>query len=90
MHNGNISFFLADDFSLSLAPVYDMLPMCFAPTTHGEVVEREIKIAQSTPLTQNIWPIVLAWAKDYWLQVSTDLRISEPFRIIARQYLAKL
>ena len=90
MHNGNISFFLADDFSLSLAPIYDMLPMCFAPTTHGEVVEREIKIAQATELTQGIWPIVLVWAKYYWLQVSEDARISDAFRAIAQQYLAKL
>lgn len=30
-HNGNLSFFVDDDDSLHLAPVYDMLPMRFAP-----------------------------------------------------------
>ncbi|MBH1971578.1 type II toxin-antitoxin system HipA family toxin YjjJ [Moraxellaceae bacterium AER2_44_116] len=90
MHNGNISFFLADDFALSLAPIYDMLPMCFAPTTHGEVVEREIKIAQPTTLTHSIWPTVIEWAKDYWRKVSEDARISTPFRAIAQQYVARL
>lgn len=86
MHNGNLSFFLADDFSLTLAPVYDMLPMRFAPTTHGEVVARPVKIAQPTVLTQSVWPTVLVWAKAYWRQVSQDSQISEPFRRLAQQY----
>jgi len=90
MHNGNVSFFLANDFSLSLAPVYDMLPMRFAPTTHGEVVERAIKIAQPTPLTQVIWPMAWRWAKTYWQKVSNDVRISESFRAIAQQYVANI
>jgi hypothetical protein len=67
-----------------------MLPMCFAPTTHGEVVEREIKIAQPTTLTHSIWPTVIEWAKDYWCKVSEDARISAPFRVIAQQYVARL
>ncbi len=86
MHNGNLSFFLADDFSLTLAPVYDMLPMRFAPTVHGEVVTRAVKIAQPTPLTQSIWPVVSKWAKAYWQLISEDARISESFRALAREY----
>ncbi|MFO1391347.1 MAG: HipA domain-containing protein, partial [Agitococcus sp.] len=87
MHNGNLSFFLAHDFSLSLAPVYDMLPMRFAPTIHGEVVEREIKVAQATPLTQDIWAEVSGWAKYYWQQVAKHEDISAEFKKIAEQYI---
>ena len=88
MHNGNLSFFLGEDFSLSLAPVYDMLPMRFAPTTHGEVVEREIKLSQATPLTQTLWPEVSAWAQYYWQQVAYDGRMSAEFKAIAKAYLS--
>lgn len=90
MHNGNLSFFLSDDFRLTLAPVYDMLPMRFAPTTHGEVVERELKMAIPSALTQSLWPTVNAWAIEYWARVSVDLRISPEFRAIARQYAQSL
>lgn len=86
MHNGNLSFFLADDFSLSLAPIYDMLPMRFAPTIHGEVVERDIKILPPTVLTQNIWSEVCRWASYYWQQVANHSQISSEFRAIAEQY----
>ena len=86
MHNGNLSFFLADDFSLSLAPIYDMLPMRFAPTIHGEVVEREIKIPPATVLTQDVWSEVCSWARYYWQQVAVDERISAEFKAIAEQY----
>ena len=87
MHNGNLSFFLADDFSLSLAPVYDMLPMRFVPTTHGEVVERDIKIAQATHLTQDVWLQVSEWARFYWQQVANHPQISVEFRKIAEKYI---
>ena len=87
MHNGNLSFFLGEDFSLSLAPVYDMLPMRFAPTTHGEVVEREIKLSQATPLTQTLWIEVGTWAQYYWQQVANDGRMSAEFKAIVKAYL---
>ena len=90
MHNGNLSFFLGDDFSLSLAPVYDMLPMRFAPTIHGEVVARELKLAMPTALTQTLWAEVNAWAIEYWARVSADQRISHDFRMMARQYAQSL
>ncbi|HNI63533.1 MAG TPA: type II toxin-antitoxin system HipA family toxin YjjJ [Agitococcus sp.] len=86
MHNGNLSFFLAHDFSLSLAPVYDMLPMRFAPTIHGEVVEREIKPVQASALSQHVWSEVCVWATYYWQQVAKHPQISDEFRAIAEQY----
>ncbi len=89
MHNGNLSFFLGEDFSLSLAPIYDMLPMRFAPNTHGEVVERDIKPTQATPLTQDVWPEVSAWAQYYWQQVANDGRVSTEFKAIAKAYLGE-
>lgn len=40
MHLGNVSFFTEDYACFALAPSYDMLPMRWAPTASGEVVER--------------------------------------------------
>lgn len=87
MHNGNLSFFLADDFSLSLAPVYDMLPMRYAPTIQGEVIARPPRLIEPTTLTAAVWPQVQQWARSYWQRVSQDSRVSPDFQQIARQYL---
>lgn len=84
MHNGNLSFFLGDDFSLKLAPVYDMLPMHYAPNTHGEVIERAPRIPRPTSLTRPVWPEVCEWARDYWRRIQEDSRVSEDFRRIAQ------
>ncbi|MDQ8208272.1 HipA domain-containing protein [Coraliomargarita sp. SDUM461003] len=40
MHWGNLSFFLPEQSPYPLAPVYDMLPMRFRPSSTGEVIER--------------------------------------------------
>jgi hypothetical protein len=86
MHPGNLSFFLGDDFSLRLAPVYDMLPMHHAPNTHGEVIARPIRQARPTRLTEPVWEEVQAWATDYWQRVAGDDRVSADFQAIAAHY----
>ncbi|MDO8331516.1 MAG: type II toxin-antitoxin system HipA family toxin YjjJ [Fluviicoccus sp.] len=90
MHNGNLSFFLGDDFSLRLAPVYDMLPMHHAPNNHGEVIARPLRQARPTRLTEPVWEGVKAWAVEYWRRVRDDDRISADFQGIAAQYLHAL
>lgn len=90
MHNGNLSFFLGDDFSLRLAPVYDMLPMHHAPNNHGEVIARPLRQARPTRLTEPVWEEVKAWAVEYWRRVRDDDRISADFQGIAAQYLHAL
>jgi hypothetical protein len=90
MHPGNLSFFLGDDFSLRLAPVYDMLPMHHAPNTHGEVIDRPVRLSRPTPLTEPVWPEVRGWALDYWRRVADDNRISDDFRRLAEAYHAAL
>ena len=49
MHFGNLSFFwskVEDTVSLNLAPIYDMLPMLYAPEK-SEIVERMFRLPRA-------------------------------------------
>src|SRR5690606_717359 len=85
-HFGNITFFWdpLPRERLQLAPVYDMLPMMFAPATGGMVVDRELVVHPPTSVLLPAWREALQCARDYWDAISEDARISEEFRGIAR------
>lgn len=88
-HLGNISFF-ADGLearpALQLAPVYDMLPMAFAPNA-GSVPELIAPRVSPRPKWLDVWEQVAGLARDYWRRVSEDERIGESFRKAARGFL---
>jgi len=68
---------------LGLAPVYDMLPMFYAPRHAGELPRRPFH-----PSTQaDTWPVgVRDAARVFWRRVADDPRISEAFRAIAGEH----
>jgi hypothetical protein len=83
-HFGNLSLFWSfGKEKMSLAPVYDMLPMAYAPV-QGNIVEREFKI----PLVQfeqlSCWDGAKKLATEFWKKLSTDKRVSEGFRKMAK------
>jgi len=87
MHFGNLSFYWdmhENSPRLNLAPVYDMLPMRYAPEK-SEVVDREFilpgEIGQTEPVE---------WARDFWSILSDRADVSDKFREIARQNAAAL
>jgi hypothetical protein len=82
MHLGNLSFRMGK--SLSLAPIYDMLPMLYAPLAGGEVPVREFGNPLPLPLPPQRpdWLLACNAAIFFWEQASQDLRISENFREI--------
>jgi hypothetical protein len=90
MHLGNASLVLADTRPLALAPSYDMLPMALRPASTGEVTAREIPIAVPLPEHLEDWRTAAAMARVFWQRVVDDAAISEGFRAIACQQLAKL
>jgi hypothetical protein len=83
MHFGNLAFFLEDRLPLPLAPLYDMVPMLWAPRPgEGEPVP---EFAPKPPLPRNreVWLEAAKLAKDFWARVETSDSVSAPFRQIA-------
>ncbi len=82
MHAGNLSFYYSD-FPLSLAPVYDMLPMAFAPSRAGMMRNEPWETGIDSSLPRPVWECVLPLAEQFWDSVMRDGRIGEGFRQIA-------
>lgn len=90
-HAGNLSFFWSPEEPVaSLAPVYDMLPMLFAPTSRGEDSGKNFVLPTFEPSLLNALKTALPLALRYWERVIEDSRISEGFRTIARGVRGRL
>lgn len=89
MHWGNIAF-SAENGTLRLAPVYDMLPMLFAPTRAGELPPRELAPAAPVPGQEIAWRAALRAATIYWSTVARDALVSPGFRAICEVCREKL
>ena len=81
-HFGNLAYFDRYNGKFELAPVYDMLPMLFAPA-HDEIVERTFEAPELTSATLRAWPQAREMAEQYWHALTQDERISAEFRAIA-------
>lgn len=87
MHWGNLSFFLPEESPYPLAPVYDMLPMRFRPSSTGEVVERDFEPRLPKPENQKAWLEMYPHAIQFWQKVSADTNITSDFKSIAKEAL---
>lgn len=87
-HFGNIAFF-ADGLQarpgLKLAPVYDMLPMGYAPNA-GSVPALAAPEVSPRPKWLDVWEQAAVLAREYWRRVVEDDRISESFRDQVRRF----
>lgn len=90
MHPGNLSFLNPLQRPLRLAPVYDMLPMAFAPVSSGSMRHGVVEIKLEPQLGKACWSEALAWAIDYWQAVSDCETISGAFRQLASEMLAQV
>jgi serine/threonine protein kinase HipA of HipAB toxin-antitoxin module len=81
-HFGNVAMFDRYDGRFSLAPVYDMLPMLFAPQ-NDQVIERGFAPADPAAETMSVYRRARALAEQFWARVLADARVSEEFRAIA-------
>lgn len=81
-HFGNLAFY--DNYAgrFELAPVYDMLPMLFAPE-HDQIVARVFDPPAPTSDTLSAWPRARMLAAAYWRRLASDDRISADFRSIS-------
>ena len=84
-HFGNVSFLAeeARDMVLSLAPVYDMLPMVFAPAG-ANLVERKFSPRPPNALNLHLWNEVAQHALEYWSLLSGEMALSQGFRHLSR------
>ena len=93
-HFGNVSFFAeeARTLTLTLTPVYDMLPMVFAPAGVN-VVERPFTPHPPNALNLPIWHEAATHASHYWARLCDEVSLSDGFRRICadcRNMLARL
>jgi hypothetical protein len=81
MHFGNLGFYPTHDGGFALAPIYDMLPMAYAPNAAGlpefEPAAVPLRGARAGTL-----------ARHFWESVYMDARFSDDFRNIARLHLS--
>ncbi len=81
-HAGNLSFFFAEGRVSGLAPVYDMLPMRYAPRG-GEVFTPPLEIPTLTPTLPDAWRESWDIAGRFWGVVARDEAIAPELRAIA-------
>jgi hypothetical protein len=80
MHYGNISFFAVGS-KLKLAPVYDMLPMAYAPLPSGEApIPQTFAFKLPPPSDVPYWKRACEAAVHFWEQCADEKRISKAFR----------
>lgn len=88
-HLGNISFFTQHTHLIGLAPVYDMVPMLYAPE-HEQIMDR----IYDPPLPDGdygeIWKSAWKTACDFWKKVATHKLMTSSFKMIAKNNLKKL
>jgi hypothetical protein len=79
MHFGNLSFWLNDELPFRPAPAYDMLPMAWAPTSHGEFVDPANRVFAPRPPLPGVlseWREAAAWAAEFWQRIASDGAVS--------------
>jgi hypothetical protein len=79
MHFGNLSFFASLGRELSLAPIYDMLPMIYAPAAGDELPHRPFEPALPGAGNLSIWKSMAEAAENYWRAVAAHESVSKEF-----------
>ncbi len=78
-HFGNLSFLVSKTGAIRLAPVYDMLPMLFAPEGTN-LVERPFQPRPPTAVNFDVWSDAARHAIEYWGRMAKSRELSSRFR----------
>jgi len=81
MHLGNISL-TPTSRGFDLLPIYDMLPMAFAPI-RGDLPEVSLRPPIRVVAEKAMWQETREAAADYWSRIAGDEEVSASFRDIA-------
>lgn len=90
MHLGNISCLNRGGRPYDLAPIYDMLPMAFAPKSNGDLPCGVVPIVTHPSVPDIIWQSVIPLAHRFWNKVLASARISHHFKALAAAQLQAL
>lgn len=91
MHEGNLAFLpSAEGAPLTLAPVYDMLPMLYAPLRGVEIPQRSFAPALPLPPENPAWRRAAVCATAFWECAAADERISPAFRALCAANAAEV
>jgi hypothetical protein len=85
-HFGNLALFDRYDGHLTRAPVYDMLPMLFAPAI-DQIVERTFTMPHPTSDTLSVWEQARELAQAYWERIHAESRMSADFHVLSEEVL---
>lgn len=84
MHNGNLSLLHESYGHFCLAPIYDMLPMRYAPIA-GEVATPDFAPPPPIGDISEAYLAMRGIAWEFWQHVADDGRVSDGFRRVAGQ-----
>lgn len=79
MHSGNQACLTDRAQPFSLAPVYDMTPMGFAPTAPGELPEFRLSLDIIDVVNPSTWARALSLAQDYVMRLRDSSLLSRDF-----------
>lgn len=88
-HFGNLACFDNYEGKFRLAPVYDMLPMLFAPE-HDQIAVRSFTPPDPASATLRAYGRARTLAEEYWRNCAQDERISPDFRRICAGCLSTI
>ena len=88
-HFGNLALFDAYAGDFRLAPVYDMLPMLFAPE-HDQITARVFVAPDPAADSLRAYGRARSLAELFWRTCARDARIGDEFRAICANCLASL
>lgn len=89
MHDGNLSLIPLNG-KVQLAPLYDMLPMAYAPVNGTLPAKEYVPMPRPSGGVESMWDKAATAALWFWFTVCKDGRISEDFKAIAKQNLGEL
>jgi hypothetical protein len=81
MHLGNVSLAPTGE-GFELLPLYDMLPMAFAPV-RGELAQPRLSAPLRTAINDSVWAEAGHAAVEFWERVAADGEVSPAMKRIA-------
>ena len=89
LRSDDVSFISAARGTLRLAPIYDMLPMIYAPLG-DDLPAREFLPPSPLPACADQWRAALPSAISFWQRFGQDARATLDMRVMARENAARL
>lgn len=90
MHLGNLSVTNVDGRPYELAPIYDMLPMRYAPKSAGDLPSQPHDIKGAAILSRTYWETAYPIAAEFWQRLLESNQVSGHFKALAKVQLGKV